>query len=101
FKKIILMKIIVDRKSFIKQSLIFAGGFAFLPYLPGCRNVQAVSSSGTLAELVDLIIPQTDTPGGKELGLHNFVIKMIEDCSDEEQQIDFEEDLSKFNSVFK
>ena len=91
----------MDRKSFIKQGLIFAGGFAFLPYLPGCKNVQEVSSSDTLAELVDLIIPQTDTPGGKELGVHNFVIKMIEDCADEEQQAAFKEDLTKFNSLFK
>lgn len=92
--------IIVDRKTFIKQSLIFAGGFAFLPYMSSCRNIQA-STSDTLAELVDLIIPKTDTPGGKEIGLHNFVIKMIKDCSDEQQQAEFEEGMSKFNSVFK
>jgi hypothetical protein len=54
-----------------------------------------------LAELVNLIIPETDTPGGKELRLHHFVMKMIEDCSSEEQQAQFEEDLSKFNVVFK
>ncbi len=39
-----------------------------------------------LAELVETIIPKTDTPGARELGVHLFVLKMIDDCYRKEQQ---------------
>ncbi len=38
------------------------------------------SQDGLLAELVEAIIPATDTPGAKALNVHQFVQKMITDC---------------------
>jgi hypothetical protein len=35
-----------------------------------------------IAALADTIIPTTDTPGAKEAGVADFIIKFVKDCSD-------------------
>lgn len=47
-----------------------------------------------LAEVVETIIPVTDTPGAKELGVHQFVEKMIADCYDKKTQDSFTSGLA-------
>ncbi len=42
-----------------------------------------------LAEIVETIIPATDTPGAKELGVHQFVQKMVADCFEKKVQETF------------
>ncbi len=49
-----------------------------------------------LAELVETIIPATDTPGGKELLLQLFVLKMVDDCHGAEDQATFGTGLEAF-----
>lgn len=44
------------------------------------------SDEALLADIVDGIIPKTDTPGAKELKLHLFVMKMVDDCHSPEEQ---------------
>lgn len=39
-----------------------------------------------LAELTESLIPKTDTPGAKDLNLHLFVMKMVDDCASPEEQ---------------
>lgn len=46
-----------------------------------------------LAELVEAIIPKTDSPGAKELNLHLFVMKMLDDCTSPEDQHKFTDGL--------
>lgn len=36
--------------------------------------------TGLLAEIVETIIPETDTPGAKSLQVHQFLLRMIQDC---------------------
>jgi hypothetical protein len=38
------------------------------------------SQDAVLAEIVETIIPATDTPGARELGVHSFIQKMVTDC---------------------
>lgn len=41
-----------------------------------------------MAKLAEIVIPKTDSPGGLELNLHLFVMKMVDDCrSPENQQV--------------
>lgn len=89
----------MDRKSFLRNTIILAGGVAFLPYLPSCKGTLGQADT-VLAELGETIIPETTTPGSKTLGLHNFIKKMIEDCGDEEQQKLFGRGLVAFESKF-
>jgi hypothetical protein len=44
------------------------------------------SQEALLAEIVETIIPATDTPGAKELGVHQFVQKMVADCFEQKVQ---------------
>jgi len=49
--------------------------------------------------VVEAIIPKTDSPGAKELNLHLFVLKMVDDCHSEEDQQRFLEGLKKAKSL--
>ncbi|MBC8153229.1 MAG: gluconate 2-dehydrogenase subunit 3 family protein [Bacteroidetes bacterium] len=46
----------------------------------------APDQDALLAELVETMIPTTDTPGAKPLGVHTFVQKMVADCYDKPAQ---------------
>jgi len=96
----------MNRRTAIKQFFIFAGG---LTILSSCLNDGGASivlnklklsaeDEQFLADLVDVLIPKTDTPGGKELNLHLFVIKMVDDCESSENQEKF---VSGFNKLRK
>jgi hypothetical protein len=54
-------------------------------YLAQSRNI--------LASLADTIIPGTDSPGARECGVHDFIIKMIKECTDIMTQNKFLEGL--------
>ena len=60
-----------------------------------------IAAAAELAELAETLIPKTNTPGAKDLGLQHFIIKMVEDCGDEDQQRIFGQGMVKFNSTFR
>ncbi|MEM9016283.1 MAG: gluconate 2-dehydrogenase subunit 3 family protein, partial [Verrucomicrobiota bacterium] len=45
--------------------------------------------STLLAEVADVIIPETDTPGAKEAGAHEFIIRLLRDCYELKNQESF------------
>lgn len=74
-----------------------AGGIVLLP---SCLREEGKSSvhlknlditldqEAILAEICEMIIPKTDTPGSRDLKLHLFVLKMVDDCYEgKEQQV--------------
>ncbi len=85
----------MERRFAIKQILIMAGGMALLP---SCLRDSGKSSIALdhldvsldqehlLADITETIIPKTDTPGAKELNLHLFVLKMLDDCYESADQ---------------
>lgn len=42
-----------------------------------------------LAALCDTIIPATDTPGAREAGVHDFLVKIVSDCTPRKEQNTF------------
>lgn len=48
-----------------------------------------------LGDFVEAIIPASDSPGGKALNLHLFVMKMVDDCQTKEEQKAFIEGLKQ------
>lgn len=65
-------------------------------------NLNVTSDDETLlAEVVDTFIPKTDTPGAKELGVHLFVFKMINDCYEKEEQEIFVKSLQALEAYAK
>ncbi|NSL86701.1 gluconate 2-dehydrogenase subunit 3 family protein [Chitinophaga sp. Mgbs1] len=59
---------------------------ADLSQLPGHRAL--------IAELAEMIIPRTDTPGAKDAAAEDFIITMIKDCTPRKSQYNFMQGLS-------
>lgn len=97
----------MNRRLAIKQVLIFAGGMALLPSClreEGTVSIQlknldiSTAQENLLAEIAELIIPKTDTSGAKDLKLHLFVLKMLDDCYEPEEQQQFIAGLKTFEN---
>jgi len=95
----------MERRLVIKQVLIMAGGLALLPSClreEGKSTVQlknitvSLDEENLLAEIAETIIPRTSTPGARELKLHLFVLKMLDDCYEEADQLRFVKGLELF-----
>jgi len=54
--------------------------------LPTRSSLLNTAQEALLAEVVETIIPKTDTPGAKELGIHQFVQTMVKDCFEKQAQ---------------
>ncbi|HIY77073.1 MAG TPA: gluconate 2-dehydrogenase subunit 3 family protein [Candidatus Sphingobacterium stercorigallinarum] len=98
----------MNRRTALRQLFILAGGVWMAtscdprPNSPSIelRNIDLTRSDEEfLGQLVDAIIPTTDSPGGRELNLHLFVMKMLDDCASPEQQQQFLEGLALAEQV--
>ncbi|MBK8669034.1 MAG: gluconate 2-dehydrogenase subunit 3 family protein [Saprospiraceae bacterium] len=103
----------MDRRTIIKHISIltgvaFIGGEVFIQ--SGCKP--SPSQDGTafglpkddislLDEIGETIIPKTDTPGAKAIGIGMFMQKMISACYDNDQQIVFTKGVQDFKAVFE
>lgn len=80
------------------KNMAAAVGLMSLPAWASSWNTSSVAAGpatftpgqeALLAEIVETIIPATDTPGAKTLGVHQFVQKMVADCFGKEVQKGF------------
>lgn len=90
--------------------MIIAGGIAILPSCsndPGKASIElkkisiSADQEALLAEIAETIIPKNDMPGAKDLNLHLFTIKMVDDCHNEEDQKAFVSGLNNIDKVAK
>ncbi|MCX6216186.1 gluconate 2-dehydrogenase subunit 3 family protein [Spirosoma sp.] len=65
------------------------------------RTILSQSQTDLLAELVETIIPATDTPGAKALNVHQFVQKMVADCYPKTVQENFQKGLDSLDGLAK
>lgn len=88
----------MNRRQAIKRTALLSGGMVFFKYsLLGQASSLSVPASATfgpkeeslLQLVVDTMIPTTDTPGAKDLGVDQFVLLMVNDCHSEKDQIAF------------
>jgi len=100
----------MDRRSVVKGLLIFAGGVAVLPScvleegkasIPLDHLDVSAEQEELLAEMVETILPATDTPGAKAMGLHLFTLKMLDDCYGQEDQQAFMQGMAAFAQLAK
>ncbi len=101
----------MNRRTAVKN-LAFIAGAATL--LPACRpetkqepkasvalkhlDVSAKQEK-LLAEVCETIIPRTDTPGAKDLGVHLYVLKMLDDCTEKQEQQAFMAGLGQLDEA--
>ena len=92
----------MQRRSAVKTIALTIGSSIVLPSWANAWSKKvlsntsfwvSVSQENLLAEIVETIIPKTDTLGAKEMNIHQFVLKMIGDCYDKNSQIIFSKGL--------
>jgi hypothetical protein len=85
----------MERRFAIKQILIMAGGLALLPSClrdAGKSSIKlstidvSLDQEHLLGDIAETMIPATKTPGAKDLNLHLFTLKMLDDCYKKEDQ---------------
>lgn len=99
----------MKRRSAIKNLTLAFAGLASLPawasgWTPDSIGQVAtlpVTDENLLAEIVEAIIPETQTPGAKSLKVHQFVMRMIRDCYGEAAQATLEQGLISTNQLAK
>ncbi len=90
----------MNRRLVVKNLALLAGAAAVLPScLQQAKEAKAsislkhldvsASQEKMLAEVCEIIIPKTDTPGAKDLSLHRYVLKMLDDCTPKQEQENF------------
>jgi len=86
----------MNRRTAIKGILGLAGlGYATfigVKYFIGYSNQgrgKLEAHSMLIAELTNVIIPPTKTPGAKETVVHEYIIRYMEDCSQMKEYINF------------
>lgn len=101
----------MKRRSAIKSLVIIAGGIAILPSCSGDPAKASITLSNIdvsadeealLAEIAETIIPKTNNaPGAKDLKLHLFTLKMVDDCHPPDDRQKFVNGLKGFAIVSK
>jgi len=100
----------MQRRAALKNLLIIAGGTVLLPScvqqdkkasIPLDHLKLSADQEALFAEIADTIIPKTDTPGAKELGVHQFVLTMVDDCYEKDDQDNFMKGLNEINDLSK
>jgi hypothetical protein len=90
----------MQRRTALKQLGLIAGAAIILPH---CTSKEAATEASItlhklkvsgqqenlLAAMTDALIPKTDTPGAKELNIHQFILRMMDDCFDADAQKKF------------
>lgn len=88
----------MKRRAALKNMALAAGAIMVLPACEAGRKKLEVLSAEAylspkqdeiLAEIVETILPATDTPGAKELEIHDFVKIMVKDCYEEDVRKNF------------
>ena len=97
----------MNRRVAIKNLVMLMTGAAIIPHHLRSNTGPSIrlsdlpinaSQEAQLAEIVDALIPPTDTPGAKDLNVHLFVLMMINDCYDEADQAVFIQGLDQVDS---
>lgn len=100
----------MHRRKVLKQ-LLFATGAVLI--VPACMQdkskasilLKNISISGNqekvMNELVDSLIPSSDTPGAKDVSAQLFVLMMVDDCYNKEDQQKFIKGLNDFEKLAK
>jgi hypothetical protein len=103
----------VNRRDAISKVAIMMGGAISAPtmmaMLDSCKSPSKAAANGTwalakdqqtlLAELAEVILPKTTTPGAKEAGVGPFIEKMLADCYSPAQQEHFAKGLTDIESA--
>lgn len=104
----------MDRREAIKRTAWIMGGVVSAPaimgVLKGCSSRPDINwkpafltpdQAALVTEVAEIIIPKTDTPGAKEVGVPAFIDKILKDVYSAEDQKRFTDGLTAFDEEAK
>ena len=108
------MNTTINRREALRKTALMMGAAvsasALAGLLQGCKTTPELTyvprffseDQGRLVmEVAEIIIPKTDTPGAKDVGVPGFIDTMLKDCYKKEDQDRFLEGLTAFDEEAK
>ncbi len=98
----------MNRKTALKRIVLLTTGL--VAAAGGVKLYQAYKKPGLvnlddyqklIDELADVIIPRTNTPGAKDVGVGDFIINMVKDCCSRQNQNSFIQGLGDLEAYVK
>lgn len=98
----------MNRRTVIKNLALVIGGSALLPSCVkngdgSFVKLKNLNLSGDqeqmISDICETIIPKTDVPGSKDLKLHLFVMKMLDDCYRKQDQQAVMKGMDEFSDM--
>ena len=99
---------IVSRRTLLKQLAFTSAGIALAPAFLSCsskpsilyKNIVVTEEQDALLTLIsETIIPKTKTPGAADTYVHEFCVKMIDDCMSKKDQEKFLKGIEQFDTM--
>ncbi len=104
----------MNRRDAIQRAALVLGYTISIPTLSGVLNgctarpelaftpvFLTPEQAALVAEVAEIIIPRTDTPGAKDAGVPSFIDVMVKDCYKKEDQDSFLAGLADFDKGAK
>lgn len=108
------MNKIIDRREALRKTAMMMGAAisasAFAGLMQGCKTTPELTyvpqffsedQGRIVMEVAEIIIPKTDTPGAKDVGVPGFIDTMLKDCYKKEDQDRFLTGLTAFDEEAK
>lgn len=95
----------MERRKVIKGIALSLGSLVTMPAwasgwsISNFETLTPLNNDALLAELCETIIPKTQTLGAKDLGIHQFIQKVVTDCFDKKAQDNFAQSLSQIAPI--
>lgn len=96
----------MNRREAIEKITLMLGGVMAAPLMAGAMgeklnfgpslNVSA-DQEALLAEIADIIIPTTGTPGAKAAGVEKFIVRVVRDCYQIDEQKKFYDGVARLD----
>lgn len=104
----------MNRREALRRTAMIMGGAisapAMLGVLKGCKAEPTINwqpefftreQGALITEVAEIIIPATDTPGAKEVGVPGFIDKMLKDVYSKQEQENFLAAMKAFDDRAK
>jgi gluconate 2-dehydrogenase gamma chain len=108
------MNQLIDRREALRKTALLMGAAvsasAMAGILNGCKSAPELNykpvffneeQARLVSELSGIILPKTDTPGAKEVGVPSFIDKILKECYKKEDQDRFLTGLTAFDEEAK
>lgn len=97
----------MNRREAIHRATLLLGGVLAAPLMAGAmgqvtnfgKSVKvSAEQEALLAEVANIIIPTTGTPGAKAAGVEKFIVRVMRDCYEKPEQEKFYAGLTKLDA---